>query len=94
SSMTTKSNKKNEKRHKMNTNEERRRSELQNTLPLRSPFTAQKLRRKKPTLSAFTLDWIWAARSSRSAGSRSQPERGKDALFNIFFFFSYFHGKW
>ncbi|GBN34898.1 hypothetical protein AVEN_91453-1 [Araneus ventricosus] len=44
----------------MNPNEERRRSELQNTLPLRNPFTGQKLRRKKATLSAFTLDGLWA----------------------------------
>ncbi|GBN85565.1 hypothetical protein AVEN_77219-1 [Araneus ventricosus] len=56
------------KMHEMNPNEERRKSELQNTLPLRYPFTAQKLRKKKTTLSAFTLDGIWAARPSSSAG--------------------------
>ncbi|GBM05100.1 hypothetical protein AVEN_168518-1 [Araneus ventricosus] len=66
----------------MNPNDERRRTELQNTLPLRNPFTAQKLQREKATLSAFTFDGLWAE-SQHSSGW--QPERETDALFNIFF---------
>ncbi|GBO04971.1 hypothetical protein AVEN_224292-1 [Araneus ventricosus] len=67
----------------MNPSKERRRSELQITLPRRNPFTAQKIRREKATLSNFYLDGLWAAMPSSSAGTEP-TERERDALFNLF----------
>ncbi|GBM27246.1 hypothetical protein AVEN_255105-1 [Araneus ventricosus] len=68
----------------MNPNEEGRRIELQNTLPLRNPFTAQKLRKEKATLSAFTLDGLWAA-SQHSSGWHGANSDEKKMLFLIHF---------
>ncbi|GBN11889.1 hypothetical protein AVEN_236038-1 [Araneus ventricosus] len=71
----------------MNPNEERYRSELQNTLPLRNPFTAQKLRREKATLSAFTLDGLWAESQHSSGWHGANPNEEK-MHFLIYWFFS------
>ncbi|GBN24889.1 hypothetical protein AVEN_251760-1 [Araneus ventricosus] len=62
------SNKKLKKRHKMNPNEERHRSELQNNLPIpRNPFSQQKIRSEKATHFSFNLDGLWAE-SQHSSG--------------------------
>ncbi|GBN89211.1 hypothetical protein AVEN_166132-1 [Araneus ventricosus] len=78
----------------MNPNEERRMSELQNTLPRRYPFTEQKLRRQKATLSAFTLDGL-RAESQHSSGWHGANLSEERMLFLIYFsFFPHSHTKW
>ncbi|GBM99456.1 hypothetical protein AVEN_133476-1 [Araneus ventricosus] len=75
----------------MNPNEERRRSELQNTLPLRNPFTAQTLRKEKATLSTFTLDGLLAP-SQHSSGWHGVNPKEKDISFQyILLFLSFPH---
>ncbi|GBM98727.1 hypothetical protein AVEN_79226-1 [Araneus ventricosus] len=81
------SNKKIEKRHKMNPNEERRSSELQNNLPPpRNPFTEQKTETVlNPSLSSYLGHGL----KVYTALAGTEPtERKKDTPFNIYFFFS------